>query len=78
MAYRWRAVCDPTLCALWAGNFSFISAKTYEVGIKKNPFDERVLLSIQNLGFGCLPSIVKLYLGIQKKCFDESTQNTCP
>ena len=35
-----------------------------------------------NLGFGCFPSIVKLCLDIQKKCFDEtvllSTQNTCP
>ena len=33
------------MCFL-AGNFSFISAKTYDLGVKKNCFDERVILSI--------------------------------
>ena len=32
---------------LWAGKFSFISVKTYDLGVKKNRLDERVLLSIQ-------------------------------
>ena len=31
----------------WAGNFSFISAKTSALGVKKNRLDERVILSIQ-------------------------------
>ena len=31
----------------WAGNFSFISGKKYDLGVKKNRLDERVLLSIQ-------------------------------
>ena len=47
MAYCWRAVGGPTRCALWAGNFSFISAVTYDLGVKKNRLDERVLSSIQ-------------------------------
>ena len=46
MAYRWRAFKGPTLCAFWAGDFSFISAKTYDLGVKKDRLDERVLLSI--------------------------------
>ena len=47
MAYRWRAFDGPTLYAFWAGDFSFISAKTYNLGVKKNRLDERVLSSIQ-------------------------------
>ena len=43
---RWRAVGDPTLCPFWAGSFSFISAKIYDLVVKKNRLDERVLLSI--------------------------------
>ena len=31
-----------------AGNFSFISAKTYDLGVKMNSFDDRVLLSMQS------------------------------
>ena len=34
-------------CDFWAGKFSFISAKTYDLGVGKNRLDERVLLSIQ-------------------------------
>ena len=34
-------------CAFWAGNSSFISAKAYDLGFKKNGLDERVLLNIQ-------------------------------
>ena len=32
---------------LCAGNFSFISEKTYNLGVKKKGLDEKVLLSIQ-------------------------------
>ena len=35
------------LCAFWAGNFSFISAKTFDLDVKKNCLHARVLLSIQ-------------------------------
>ena len=35
------------MCAFWAGNFSLISVKTYDLGFEKNCLDERVLLSIQ-------------------------------
>ena len=59
MAYRWRAVGGPTLCAFWAGNFSFISAKIYDLGL-----DERV-----SLGFGCFPSMVKLCFRHSKEVF---------
>ena len=45
MAYRWQAAGGPTLCSFWAGNFSFISAKTYDLGVKKNRLDERFLLA---------------------------------
>ena len=38
--YRWRDY-GPT-CASWAGNFS----KKYDLGVKKNRPDKRVLLSI--------------------------------
>ena len=33
MAYRWQAVVGPTLCAFWAAKFSFISVKTYDLGV---------------------------------------------
>ena len=55
MALRSQAVGGPKLCAFWTSKFSFISAKTYDLGVKKNLLDESVLLSIQNLGFGSLP-----------------------
>ena len=35
MTYRWRAFDGPTLNAFWAGDFSFISAKTYELVLKR-------------------------------------------
>ena len=47
MAYRCRAVGGLTFCAFLAGNFSFISAKTYDLDVKKNHLDEMVILSIQ-------------------------------
>ena len=47
IAYRWQAVGGPTLCAFWAGNFSFISAKTYDLGVKRNRLDESVVFSIR-------------------------------
>ena len=67
----------PTLCAMWAVNFSFISAKTYNLGVKNNSLNERVLLSNQVV----FTQPENYILGIQKNCFDEtvllSTQNTC-
>ena len=67
MAYRWRAFDGPTLCAFLAGDFSFISAKTYNLGVKKKeregPFKH------PNLGFGCFPSIVKLCFMHSKEVF---------
>ena len=65
MAYRWRAVGGPTLCAFWAGNFSFISAKTYDLGGKKEQSRREGPFKHPSLGFGCFASIVKL-------CFDET------
>ena len=32
-AYRWQAVGGPMLCAFWAAKFSFISVKTYDLGV---------------------------------------------
>ena len=69
MAYLWRAVGGPMLCAFWADKFSFITAKTYDLGVLKKRLDERVLLSIQNLGFACFPSIVKLCFRHSKEVF---------
>ena len=36
--------------------FSYISAKIYDLGFKKNRLYERILLSIQNLLLGCFYS----------------------
>ena len=65
MAYRWRAVGGPTLCAFWAGKFSLISVKTYDLGVKKNHLN----FKHPNLGFGCYPSIVKLCFRHSKEVF---------
>ena len=61
MAYRWQAVGGPTLSVFWAGNFSFISVKTYDLGV--GPFMH------PNLGFGCFYSIVKLCFRHSKEVF---------
>ena len=41
-----RAVVGLTLCAFWAGNLYLISAKTYDLVVKKNRLGVRVLFSI--------------------------------
>ena len=33
IAYRWQAVGGPTLSAFWGANFSFISVRTYDLGV---------------------------------------------
>ena len=65
----WRIVDGPALCARWAGNFSFISAKTYNLGVEKKRLDERVLLTIQNLGFCYFHSTRKLCFRHSKELF---------
>ena len=69
MACRWRAVSGLILCAFWAGNFSFISAKTYNFDVKKEPFRGEGPFKHPNLGFGCFPSIVKLSFRHSKEVF---------
>ena len=54
---------------LHGGNFSFILAKTYDLSVKKHRLDERVILSIQSLGFDCFHSRENCVLGIQKIFF---------
>ena len=54
---------------LHGGNFSVISAKTYDLSVKKHRLDESVILSMQSLGFGCFHSPENCVLGIQKNIF---------
>ena len=56
-------------CVLGGFVTSFVSPKTYDLGVKKNRFDERVLLSSQNLGFGCIHSTEKLCSSNSKELF---------
>ena len=48
----------------WAAKFPFISVKTYDLGVLKNR-----LVKHPNLGFGCLPSIIKLCFRDSKEMF---------
>ena len=68
MVYRWRAVDGQMLCAFWAGSFSFISVKTYNLGVKKKRLDESPFKH-PNLGFVCFASIVNLCLRHPKEVF---------